>query len=547
MMNRLKHLMVGSTLLLFAAACADLDVTNPNAPDAGRALQTAGDVESLVSGSFSTWHVGNSSSGSAGPFLSNASFQHTAPWANFCMEEYARIPRIPIVNQTSHGCYGNLSSPWTNSYRALASVADGLRVLANDQELADELGAEETLRAQAFGAFVQGLSHATIAILYNHGWIVDEDTEQVEEGGALVLNPGDPVEPSVMMDAALGYFDRAIELAGQDMPAIDANWMNMDASLSAEEFQQLAYSLKARYRASLPRTPADPVDWQAVISDVENGITEDFVYNAFNRDGLFRGVVYYGQVSGWAEVPYFIWGMADPGPDNGGTDNYDTWLSLSLGDKHPIANEESLLLVSPDQRFPQGTTLEDQQENSGTVIGSPANIVSVWAQPGRGTWRWSYYKIIRDDAYWAAGANAPLSLIEVEELRLLEAEARLNLDQPDIAADLINETRVAAGLNETDATGTNTSCVPRLPDGSCGGLFEMLKWEKRLETATRGPLDVAMYFDSRRWGDLYRGTYLQFPAPCLDMELFGLPCETFGGVGGDMASAGSNYAWPTEG
>jgi hypothetical protein len=41
--------------VVFAAACADLEVVNENAPDAARALNTAGDVESLVGGSYRQW------------------------------------------------------------------------------------------------------------------------------------------------------------------------------------------------------------------------------------------------------------------------------------------------------------------------------------------------------------------------------------------------------------------------------------------------------------------------------------------------------------
>jgi hypothetical protein len=62
-----------------------------------------------------------------------------------------------------------------------------------------------------------------------------------------------------------------------------------------------------------------------------------------------------------------------------------------------------------------------------------------------------------------------------------------------------------------------------------------------------GPLTVGFYFDSRGWGDLWLGTPLQFPVPCQDVEILGLlPCNAFGGVGGEMASPGSSYNWPHE-
>ena len=109
------------------------------------------------------------------------------------------------------------------------------------------------------------------------------------------------------------------------------------------------------------------------------------------------------------------------------------------------------------------------------------------------------------------------------------------------AATLVNITRTAAGLNATDAAGTNTDCVPRLRDGTCGDLMEMMKWEKRHETRFRGLLGAPWYFDGRGWGDLYLNTPLQFPAPCRELQVLNmLPCYSFGG-GADFSAPTSSY------
>jgi hypothetical protein len=520
-------------LSIATAGCADLDVVNPNDADAERALETAGDVEALIAGAYNSWYSGNHSSGGAGPFLSNASFQHTAPWANFGMEEYARIPRVPTVNQTSHGLYGNFTRAWTFSYRALSAVADGLRALDEKPELSEELGAERTLRARAFGRLVQGISHATIAIAYDQGWVIDETTD--------VLAPGEPLAYAELMEVAMDFFDEAISLAGQGDFELPETWMQREG-VDAAELAQFAHSMKARYRALTPRTPAEreAVAWAQVIADVDAGITEDFVVFADNNAGWFSAVYYYNQ-PGWAELPYFIFGMADQ------SGNVQNWFDLPMGDKHPIVDGVSTLIITPDLRFPQGATLDAQRANPGTYIGAPSDIGSVWAQPGRGTWRWSYYRHIKHAAYSSAVAVGDLPEITLREMQLLKAEALLRTNSAAAAATIINETRVANGLSATDAAGTNTSCVPRLPGGACGDLLEMLKWEKRLETAMYGPLTVGFFFDARGWGDLWVGTPLQFPAPCQDLEILGLtPCYAFGGPGGDMASPGSTYNWPHE-
>jgi hypothetical protein len=103
--------------------------------------------------------------------------------------------------------------------------------------------------------------------------------------------------------------------------------------------------------------------------------------------------------------------------------------------------------------------------------------------------------------------------------------------------------RIAA----TDAAGTNTSCVPKLPNGNCGDLWEMLKWEKRMQIQMQGLFGAPWFFDSRGWGDLFKGTPLQFPAPCKEIQVLQiLPCYTFGGSGGEFAAPLSTYAYNGE-
>jgi hypothetical protein len=108
--------------------------------------------------------------------------------------------------------------------------------------------------------------------------------------------------------------------------------------------------------------------------------------------------------------------------------------------------------------------------------------------------------------------------------------------------------REAAGLGATNANGTNADGVPRRPDGSCGGLFEMLKWEKRMQVRLEGPFDAPWYFDARSWGDLYQGTFLQLPVPCQQLLYVGNgeTCYTFGGSEPSSALP-STYHWPGEG
>ena len=128
-------------------------------------------------------------------------------------------------------------------------------------------------------------------------------------------------------------------------------------------------------------------------------------------------------------------------------------------------------------------------------------------------------------------------------MRALLAEAAYRSGNMPAVASFVNETRTLHGLNGTDPAGTNTSCVPKLPNGSCGDLWEMFKWEKRLESQFVGPLRVGWYFDGRGWGDLMEGTVLQFPIPWFVMLDLGQTPYDFGGVGGLWGATVGTYGY----
>ncbi|HEX7049187.1 MAG TPA: RagB/SusD family nutrient uptake outer membrane protein [Longimicrobiales bacterium] len=555
---------LATVLFLGAAACADLDVTNLNDADAGRALTTAGDVESLVAGSFAQWWQGSARYEGPSFLLSAMSFQHSAWPANAGVYFYAGLPRPPIQNNQVHADYGNIEEAWNRNYKALSAIAAGLRAIDSDETIASELGAERVRRVRAFGKFVQGLAHASLAVLYDKGFVIDETIATIDESG----NPadlGEPVSYNEMMNAALGYFDDAIDLAGQGAfeEPIPTTWMGVETT--AEDLVRIAHSLKARFRAAVARTPAErqAVDWGLVLADVDEGIQADFTI-PMNGDDYStpwtNDLVNYLGFAAWQQLTYMVLGMADT------SGAYQAWLAKPVVERRPNIDmdgdgtEEPVLIRTPDHRFPQGVTLDEQRCNPGTIYTIPERDCdddgkidrpgfalngNNWARPDRGTWRWSYYwnEALRAEHY---GSAVPWPLITMAEMNLLAAEARYWRNEPALAANLINITRTAAGLQPTDENGTNTDCVPKLPNGSCGDLLEMLKWEKRLEVQFTGLYGAPWYFDGRAWGDLYLGTPVQFPMPSKELQGLGIPRYTFGGAGGEGAAPGSTYAYPFE-
>ncbi len=536
MRKTLKHLVVGSLLIFSTTACADLEVLNQNEPDAARSLATAGDVLSLIGGSYNSWFYGNYSYYSAGMALSNAAFQHNAPWANAGMEKYGRIPRIAFINSIADGDYNYMTRSWFYSYRAIAAVADGLKSL-DREEISSGLTADEAGSSKAFAKFVQGMAHATVATLFSEGFVVDETTD--------ITAPQDPLGYAELMDKALAYFDECISLSQGASWTLPLEWMR--APLSGPELARVAHSMKARYRAANARTPAEraAVNWQAVIQDIDAGITSTFIANYDDYNGWSQDVWGYVTYPYWSQLAYFIYGMADQ------SGNYQLWNSTALTAKSYKIGDQDILILTPDQRFPQGSTVDAQRLAPGTHVrinrAEAAETGYTWARPDRGVWRWSWYKHNRGEEYWN-DLMFDLPEIRIEEMNLLKAEGLFRTGDKAGAAALVNLTRTAAGLSATDGSDTNTSCVPKLPDESCGGFMEMLKWEKRLETVATGPLGVGWYFDARGWGDLFYNTFVHLPIPCQEAQVLQLlPCQSFGGPGGEGAAPISTYKWNGEG
>ena len=534
-----KGSILSAALLVLISACSDLNVVNENDADAARAIQTPDDVEALVIGSYRQWWNGVTTANNFSAAFSNMAWQHSGWPANFGVVYYSSMPRPAIINDPADQFYVNVVTMWNQSYRALSAIAAGLKAIDESQEIRDALGDARVARARAYGAYVQGLSHAAIALHYDRGFILDETNVVFDAAGKVI--PQELTDYKAIMEAAIGYFDKAIQLSGQTWPEIPNTWMSV--AVSREQLARMAHSEKARNRAANARTPAEraAVDWAAVVADVDAGVTEDWTMNA-PRGGNPWTVGFYNQYFGaaWQQLSYQVAGMAD----QSGT--YQKWLAVNPDSRMPDIDGKPFLIITPDKRFPQGTTIDEQRAAPGTLYDIPASLGNHFQQPSRGTYRWSYYWA-RTMRNW--GTNPNVVVIDRTEMDLLKAEAlyrQAGNQMTAEAAALVNKSRMAAGLDDL-SDGVNDSCVPKLPDGSCGGFFEALKWEKRLETIfSTGMYLAPWYFEGRGWGDLYQNTPVHLPTPCLEMQLRTEACVTFGGIGGQGGAARSIYAFPHE-
>jgi hypothetical protein len=523
---------LAALLLLGMAACVDLNVVNPNDPDRGRVIRNAGDVEALISGAYSRWVQVLWYDGPT-MMMSNASGEHVAPWGNAGMEMYARIPRIPTNNAAGAANVGNLTYAWFQAYGAIAAVRDGLKTLADSGDTF--LGVNRTIRAKAYGKFMQGLAHATVAVLYDSGFVYDERV--VVPTGVNPLTVVKLKSAREVWDSAAAFFQAAITLAQSDTFTIPATWMSQ--SVSAAKLAQLAHAERARLRAAMARTPAEraAVDWAAIVADVTAAnLTTDWnnVSNC-NLNTFCDDALQYRLAPGWQMQNNWVAGMADT------SGAYQAWIAT------PLLNKQPFLIHTPDTRWPSGATETAQLAAPGAYysVNQGSDGTRIWNRPDRGTWRWSYYYQTYEPFFTTHGIDGEgaTPLVKAYEMQALVAEANYRAGLLSAVATFVNSTRTTHGLLATDAAGTNTNCVPKLPNGTCGDLWEMFKWEKRLGTQFAGPLRSGWWLDGRGWGDLMQGTILQFPVPYKDILLLQRAPYDFGGVGGVWGAPLGTYGY----
>jgi starch-binding outer membrane protein, SusD/RagB family len=525
-------------LLLAGVGCGGDGPTTPEPPDAD-------EVRELISTSFRAWYRGEHSSLGPTQMLSTMAFQHSATAGDFGAA-YSGIPRAALTNASGNQYYGNLEWAWTQDYLALSMASRGIAGLAIP-EVATALGADGVTRLRVVGKLSQALAMADVALLYDRGYAVDE-TMSFDNDGDVVLS-GAPVTYQQLMQTALARFDEAIALANAAPPGltVPAAWLATPADLTMPEIRRIAFTFKAFYRAAVARTPAEraAVNWGAVIADLDAGITAPVM-----QDMAVAGATWLQNDNGFVvafepllqQDVYFMHGMADQ------SGRYQQWLALPVASRAPNfpVGGAPVLIVTPDQRFPQGATLAAQMAAAGRAFGIRANPSLQFTRPENGTWRWSQYSLRGLDAS-NGGRTGLFPLLTTGERRMLAAEGYFRTGNLQRSADSINVSRVFNGLNATNSAGLNTSCVPKLPNGSCGNLFEMLKWEKRMESLQRGFFGAGAFFDGRGWGDLYRGTPLQLPIPARQMSQLGLGAAyTFGGPGGMSSAPGSTYNFSGE-
>jgi len=264
------------------------------------------------------------------------------------------------------------------------------------------------------------------------------------------------------------------------------------------------------------------VNWALVSALVDSGTTVDFapvaVPGVFVDD--FRRVAARSRTAipgDFARVDSWVVGPADS------TNAFLGWVNT------PVSQRVAFQLRTRDRRI------------QGAAVGSDGRYIgytnSNRFQDSRGTYHQSryWYRRLGTLESWQNGPQPELLRAEMD---LLKAEALLRLNRAADAVPLVNRTRVANGeLPPVTVEGPpNTAgCVPRKLDGTCGSLWDALRYEKRLEILGIHP--PGGYLDARGWQALAPGTPVHLPIPGRELATVQRPLYSFGGGGEGSAPA----------
>src|SRR6266542_2061613 len=513
------YVIAGIAGLVGAVACSDvLTVTNDNQPDINRALAKPSDVESLIGSSFNT--VWQGTVGGSNDNINNQmmvlSFENSASLANFGFGARIGIPRPPISNAKGNSVASGNFQTFSLESRGARSAALGL---SQFQKASFTIGTPAgDNRAKAFAYFVMGFGNANLGLTYDSAAVVTQ------------FNADSTVPPlpllgyDSVMKLALKQLDSAQKYAALMTTTLDNAWIPGN-TMSSAQFVAFIRSYKARFRASVARTPTEraAVNWTAVRDDATNGITADVMMAMDpSKSWVYSWYVQHFLFDAWTRQSPIFLGMADS------SGAYNAWLAT------PFFQRSAFLIRSADQRLPAGDTRDAQRLSSsvGTKQTPPRSNLyfrnRVDPDAPALPYTDSFYDWYRYQAFYDANRIGNFAMLQKAEVDLLAAEAYYRLGDYANAAAKINVTRLANGILPalTASAGTvpgGNACVPRVPDpatnftsSKCGDMFEALKWEKRMELAFMQ--FGAWYLDSRGRGDLAKDTALQWPVPYQEMD-----------------------------
>ncbi|MFC2090401.1 RagB/SusD family nutrient uptake outer membrane protein [Bacteroidota bacterium] len=465
-----------SLLSLLPFSCTDLEVPNDNAINTKKVSADLNDIINIAESSFRTFHNTIQEYISLALPLAVMADHLTMSWGT--TRDYSCEPRDSQRNSypnTKMYAYSfQLIGQWEGAYSAI----DKANLVLSCMDLESDFNLEDNQKAllEAFSYFVSGVSHGYLGLIFDKA-IVIKHTDDLTN----------PVLSSweVVIDEALKFLDKAIEIADANSFEIPLNWVG-GLEMTNIELAQLANAYSARILMSSSRTKAHnrEIDWDKVREYAQNGPRWDFTPIIGDAYGWSDDYWVYGRYPGWARADMRIINLMDH-------DYPSRWPRDNISWNTPDGND-------PGEADPDDARLTTDFEYLETNS----------FRPERGYYHFSHYRHSRYDylsneAWYGNGAKPSFLAWEV---RLIEAEALFRTGSFDGALAILN-----------DPTGPR-KLRGQLPDvQATDDVLRYILDEKEIECFLTGA--GISYFDMRRTDRLQPATLLHFPVPASELEI----------------------------
>jgi hypothetical protein len=532
--------------VVWTGGCS-LDIGNPNAPDKNRAFADPAGLAKLMSGAFRTWVGTRGDYYGALPMTAMAD-NYTASWNNAAIRFYSSVgadcpSRCGWTNSaTAPEAAGgpSVASQWYGYYTVLVSANAVLSGIKNGVCFDDDCTTDSTLtvRDKAIAKMLQGMAFAGISLVYDQGFVVDENTD-LTNISAIPFNTRAEVR-----DAALQKLEEAWTLAGTGTWTTDGEWAGVGNGnvYTNTQIQQLIRTMQAELVAMWPRNGAENVaaNWASVVSYASQGVSSGAPFNW----EYFVDVT--GRECGDLDCVK-TWGNSI------GTMRVDTRVAKMITTNHvspwPDPAGNPCPTVSADKRVGDGSYGPSDDFNGYATVTATASAGTDFACSGvaifpaaRGNYhqsnlqhvRYQYLAYRGEDLPTADGTGQdPFYTTQMNDLLWAEGLIRSGGDKA-LAAAKINNSRVGRG-GLTALTGGEADTV----------LLDALHYEQEIEFMGQGPTP---FFNRRRIEGLtfssksglydQTGTPRQMPVPAKEMDVLQRAVYTFGGPSApDMVTA----------
>ncbi|HEX9166636.1 MAG TPA: hypothetical protein VF862_12060 [Gemmatimonadales bacterium] len=554
-MNRLSYwrsLVAAVAVAGTMAGCSgDLDVENPNAPDAKRAFSDPGTIASVASGTIRQWAVTRQEYNS-GLVLNTMADHASASWNNFNLRYYTSYgnecpQRCGWANTLTSSFYIQLETYWYGYYGALSAVNDALTAIRKNNVIITD--GPTTRMVETISVMMQGFVFGGIALNYDQGFIVDEETDLADPLGLPLATRQE------LRDAAIAKLDEAYQLAQANSFVTPAGWAGESGGRSYTnlEIAKLIRTVQAEILAQYPRDAAEngQVNWAQVRTYASQGLSAaggtDFQIHVDNNRGVwYDGVKDWTNQTGTMKVDTRLAAIITDGPDPAKV-HVTPWPSPQ-GNPQPDAY---------DKRVGDGSwgPIDNYQGVLGKAAGPKAGSDFAWHgsstfPAARGQYHQSNLQHMRYSYLTYAGYGLPgedgtgqADIITATYNDLLWAEGELRGGgSKATAAQLINKTRVTRG-GLAPLTGAESDAV----------LLRALQYEQAVELYGLGGVP---FYNSRRTTPagyssttnagcpgllcLWPDTPRHMPIPAKELGLLKKELYSFGGPVLPEASAGVN-------